>query len=37
MARLNDHHLHHFWAGAKGGNLMRSAEKLHVSQSALYG
>ena len=35
MSRLNYHHLHYFWAVAKDGNLTRTAEKLHVSQSAL--
>ena len=35
MSRLNFHHLHYFWAVAKSGNLTRTAEKLHVSQSAL--
>ena len=35
MSRLNYHHLHYFWAVAKDGNLTRTAEQLHVSQSAL--
>ena len=35
MVRLNFHHLHYFWAVAKDGNLTRTAERLHVSQSAL--
>ncbi len=35
MARLNYHHLYYFWAVAKDGNLTRTAEQLHVSQSAL--
>ncbi|MEM8712661.1 MAG: LysR family transcriptional regulator [Planctomycetota bacterium] len=35
MDRLNFHHLHYFWAVAKEGNLTRTAQKLHVSQSAL--
>lgn len=35
MPRLNYHHLHHFWAVAKEGNLTRVAAHLHVSQSAL--
>ena len=35
MTRLNYHHLHYFWAVAKDGNLTRTAEQLHVSQSAL--
>ncbi len=32
---LNYHHLRHFWAVAKEGNLTRAAQKLAVSQSAL--
>jgi LysR family transcriptional activator of nhaA len=35
MTRLNYHHLHYFWAVAKDGNLTRTADQLHVSQSAL--
>lgn len=35
MSRLNYHHLQYFWHVAKGGNLSKVAEKLHVSQSAL--
>lgn len=35
MARLNYNHLHYFWAVATNGNLTRTAEALHVSQSAL--
>jgi LysR family transcriptional regulator, transcriptional activator of nhaA len=35
MSRLNYRHLHYFWAVAKEGNLTRTAEQLHVSQSAL--
>ncbi len=35
MARLNYNHLRYFWAVAHDGNLTRTAEKLHVSQSAL--
>lgn len=35
MSRLNFRHLHYFWAVAKDGNLTRTAETLHVSQSAL--
>jgi LysR family transcriptional regulator, transcriptional activator of nhaA len=34
-SRINYHHLHYFWAVAKEGNLTRTAELLHVSQSAL--
>lgn len=32
---LNFHHLRYFWAVAKDGNLTRTAQRLHVSQSAL--
>jgi LysR family transcriptional activator of nhaA len=32
---LNYHHLKYFWAVAKDGNLTKTAERLHVSQSAL--
>lgn len=35
MARLNYNHLRYFWAVAHNGNLTRTAEQLHVSQSAL--
>lgn len=35
MARLNYHHLNYFWQVAKIGNLTKTAELLHVSQSAL--
>jgi LysR family transcriptional activator of nhaA len=35
MRNLNYHHLYHFWAVAKKGNLTRTAELLRVSQSAL--
>lgn len=35
MSRMNYHHLYYFWAVAKDGNLTRTAETLHVSQSAL--
>lgn len=35
MSRLNYHHLQYFWQVAKMGNLTKTAEKLHVSQSAL--
>ena len=33
--RLNYNHLRYFWAVAHNGNLTRTAEALHVSQSAL--
>ncbi|WP_440997918.1 LysR family transcriptional regulator [Arhodomonas sp. SL1] len=35
MAELNYHHLRYFWAVAHDGNLSRTAQRLHVSQSAL--
>jgi LysR family transcriptional regulator, transcriptional activator of nhaA len=35
MSKLNYHHLNYFWQVAKMGNLTKTAEKLHVSQSAL--
>ncbi|RCS59302.1 LysR family transcriptional regulator [Parvibium lacunae] len=35
MHRLNYHHLHYFWAVAENGHLTRTAEQLHISQSAL--
>ncbi|MFT7229070.1 MAG: LysR family transcriptional activator of nhaA [Methylophilaceae bacterium] len=35
MSRLNYHHLNYFWNVAKIGNLTKTAEILHVSQSAL--
>ncbi len=35
MSRLNYHHLYYFWQVAKQGNLTQTAQKLHVSQSAL--
>ena len=35
MRDLNYNHLRYFWAVAHEGNLTRTAEKLHVSQSAL--
>lgn len=35
MAQLNYNHLRYFWAVAHEGNLTRTAERLHVSQSAL--
>ncbi|MEM6707951.1 MAG: LysR family transcriptional regulator [Pseudomonadota bacterium] len=33
--RLNYNHLRYFWAVAHNGNLTRTAETLHISQSAL--
>lgn len=35
MAQLNYRHLYYFWQVAVHGNLTRTAEQLHVSQSAL--
>lgn len=35
LQHLNFHHLFYFWTVAKNGNLTRSAERLHISQSAL--
>lgn len=35
MARLNYRHLYYFWRVASEGNLTKTAEMLHVSQSAL--
>lgn len=35
MSRLNYHHLYYFWQVAASGNLTRTAEQLHISQSAL--
>lgn len=35
MSRLNYHHLQYFWHVVKVGNLTKTAEKLHISQSAL--
>ncbi|MBC7541930.1 MAG: LysR family transcriptional regulator [Candidatus Sericytochromatia bacterium] len=35
QARLNYHHLYHFWAVAKEGHLTRAAERIGVAQSAL--
>jgi len=35
--RLNYHHLFYFWRVARSGHLTRTAEALHVSQSALSG
>lgn len=35
MPRLNYHHLYYFWQVARSGNLTRTAQQLHVSQSAL--
>jgi len=33
--RLNFHHLYYFWSVASEGHLTRTAERLHISQSAL--
>ncbi|MDP5037267.1 MAG: LysR family transcriptional regulator [Alishewanella sp.] len=35
MSRLNYHHLYYFWQVARGGNLTETAQRLHISQSAL--
>lgn len=35
--KLNYHHLYYFWQVAKSGHLTRTAETLHISQSALSG
>ncbi|MAT51983.1 MAG: LysR family transcriptional regulator [Porticoccaceae bacterium] len=35
MRQLNLHHLYYFWRVAKEGHLTRTAQQLHVSQSAL--
>ena len=35
MSRLNYHHLYYFWQVARQGNLTQTAQKLHISQSAL--
>ena len=35
MSDFNYNHLRYFWAVARDGNLTRTAERLHVSQSAL--
>ena len=35
MSRLNYRHLYYFWQVAVSGNLTRTAQQLHVSQSAL--
>ena len=35
VSRLNFHHLHYFWRVAKSGHLSRTAQELHISQSAL--
>ena len=35
MGRLNYHHLYYFWQVARGVNLTETAQRLHVSQSAL--
>ncbi|PSF12164.1 LysR family transcriptional regulator [Marinobacter fuscus] len=35
--RLNYHHLYYFWMVARTGHLTRTAESLHIAQSALSG
>lgn len=35
--KLNYHHLYYFWRVARAGHLTRTAEALHISQSALSG
>ncbi|MDI9246398.1 LysR family transcriptional regulator [Marinobacter sp. CHS3-4] len=35
--KLNYHHLFYFWRVARSGHLTRTAETLHISQSALSG
>ncbi|EEG09842.1 LysR family transcriptional regulator [Pseudogulbenkiania ferrooxidans] len=35
ISRLNYHHLYYFWRVAAEGHLTRTAERLHISQSAL--
>lgn len=35
MNRLNYHHLYYFWQVAQVGNLTKTAQRLHISQSAL--
>lgn len=35
MSRLNYHHLYYFWQVARAGNLTKTAQNLHISQSAL--
>lgn len=35
--KLNYHHLFYFWRVARSGHLTRTAEALHISQSALSG
>lgn len=35
MPRLNYHHLYYFWQVAKTGSLTKTAQNLHVAQSAL--
>lgn len=35
LRRLNFHHLYYFWMVAREGHLTRTAQELHVSQSAL--
>jgi LysR family transcriptional activator of nhaA len=35
MRQLNFHHLYYFWRVAKEGHLTRTAQQLHIAQSAL--
>ncbi|MFC4260933.1 LysR family transcriptional regulator [Marinobacter lacisalsi] len=35
--KLNYHHLYYFWRVARAGHLTRTADALHISQSALSG
>ena len=35
MSRLNYHHLYYFWQVARGTSLTETAQRLHISQSAL--
>ena len=35
MSRINYHHLYYFWQVARGTSLTETAQRLHISQSAL--